>query len=42
MEALEGDLDSFPEAKESTDFLLIDFSTAESKEDVEEETEDVC
>lgn len=42
VEALEGDPDSFPEAKESTEFLLIDFSTAESKEDVEEETEDVC
>jgi len=41
-DALEGDLDSFAEEKEAAEFLLKDFSTAESKEDVEEDTEEVC
>lgn len=39
---LERDFDSFREYKEAVEFLLKDFSTAESNEDVDEETEDVC
>lgn len=39
---LERDFDSFREYKEAVEFLLKDFSTAESNEDVEEDTEDVC
>lgn len=39
-DALEGDLDSFTEEKEAVEFLLNDLSTAESKEEVEEDMEE--
>lgn len=41
-DALDGDLDSFTEDKEAIEFLLKDLSTAESKEDVEEDIKEVC
>lgn len=42
MDVLEGDLDSFTDDREAAEFPLMDFSTAESKEDVEEDTEEAC
>lgn len=42
-EVMEGDLDSFTDDKEAVEFLLTDrFLSAESKEDIEEDTEEVC
>lgn len=41
-DALDGDLDSFIEDKEANEFLLKDLSTAESKEDVEQDIKEVC
>ncbi len=42
-EALGGDLDSFTDDKEAVEFPLTDrVLSVESKEDVEEDTEEVC
>lgn len=41
-EVLEGDLDSFTEDKEAVEFPFMERSTAESKEEVEEDREEVC
>lgn len=43
-EALEGDLDSFTDDKEAVEFPLTDrlLSAAEIKEDVDDDTEEVC
>lgn len=41
-EALDEALESFTEDKEAIEFLLKDLSTAESKEDVEKDMEEVC
>lgn len=41
-EGVEAHLESFAEDKDTVEFLLKDLSTAESKEDVEEDTEEVC
>lgn len=42
MDVLEGDLDSFTDDREAAEFPLTDFSTAESREDVEEDREEAC
>lgn len=42
-EAMEGDLDSFTDDKEAVEFPLTDrLLSVESKEDMEEDTEEVC
>lgn len=42
-EAIEGDLDSFTDDKEAVEFPLTDrVLSAEIKEDMEEDTEEVC
>lgn len=42
MDVLEGDLDSLTDDREAAEFPLTDFSTAESREDVEEDREEAC
>lgn len=43
VEAMEGDLDSFTDDKEAVEFPLTDrLLSVESKEDVEEDTEEAC